>query len=173
MRQPVELDRYDRLRAEGKRLIRGWLERGVAGHQRAEPYFAAFIYLWIAFNGWAACVTERDADPAWRDALIADPELNDLFDMLMREPSATATAAQRFAELWPIFRVADLRDREIDYSAGGYGSRAEIVQAFLDAGAQKFEPQSYLEHDEVPIDWGHTLMALCRVRCNCSWREGK
>jgi hypothetical protein len=32
--------------------------------------------------------------------------------------------------------------------------------------ARKYEPQCYFEHDEVPLDWGHTLAALYRVRCN-------
>ena len=164
-RQPVDFDRYGRLHDDGKALIRGWLERAVAG-PRDEPDFESFIYLWIAFNGWAACVTGEDADHAWRDGLAADPELNDLFAELVAEPTPTAAAAGRFAELWPIFRVSDLRTRRIDYWAGGYSSRAEMTQAYLDAGARKYEPQCYLEHDEVPLDWGHTLAALYRVRCN-------
>jgi hypothetical protein len=41
-----------------------------------------------------------------------------------------------------------------------------MTQAYLDAGARKCEPQCYLEHDAVPLDWGHTLAALYRVRCN-------
>ena len=77
-----------------------------------------------------------------------------------------ATAAPQFAELWPIFRVSDLRKHSIDYLGGGYESRKELTRAYLDAGATKFEPQCYLEHDEVPLDWGHTLVALNRVRCN-------
>lgn len=41
-----------------------------------------------------------------------------------------------------------------------------MTQAYLDAGARHFAPRCYLEHDEVPLDWGHTLAALYRVRCN-------
>jgi hypothetical protein len=164
-RKPVELGRFDRLHDDGKRLIRGWLERAARG-QREEPDFASFIYLWIAFNGWAACVTGKDGDRAWQDALIADPELNDRFDDLVGGVSPAATAARQFAELWPVFRVSDLRARGIDYLAGGNASRAEMTQDYLDAGATKFEPQCFLDHEEVPLDWGHTLAALYRVRCN-------
>lgn len=163
--QPVELDRFDRLHDDGKRLIRGWLERAARGQVEA-PDFASFIYLWIAFNGWAACVTGKDGDRAWQDALIADPELNARFDNLVSRQSPVATAAREFAELWPIFRVSDLRARGIDYLAGGNASRAEMTRDYLDAGATKFEPQCYLAHEEVPLDWGHTLVALYRVRCN-------
>ncbi len=54
----------------------------------------------------------------------------------------------------------------IDYWAGFHESREEMAEAYFHAGAQKFEPRSYREHDVVPIDWGHTLVALYRVRCN-------
>jgi hypothetical protein len=165
-RQPVDFDRYNRLHGDGKRLIRGWHERAATVRGNASPDFEAFIYLWIAFNGWAACVTGKDADHAWRDALIADPDLNDRFDQLVGEPSPAAHAAQQFAELWPVFKVANLRERGIDSWGSGHASRAEMARAYLDAGATKFEPQCFLEHDAVPLDWGHTLVALYRVRCN-------
>jgi hypothetical protein len=165
-RRPVDFDLYARLHEDGKKLIRGWLGRAVAVGGDDEPDFEAFIYLWIAFNGWAACVTGKDDDRDWQKALIADPDLNDRFNQLLSEKTPTAAAARQFAELWPIFRVSDLRTHGIDYLSGAHASRAEMTRAYLDAGARKFEPQCHLEHDEVPLDWGHTLAALNRVRCN-------
>lgn len=41
-----------------------------------------------------------------------------------------------------------------------------MTREYIDAGAREFEPHCYLEHDHVPLDWPHTLVALYRVRCN-------
>jgi hypothetical protein len=164
--RPVQIERYDRLHRDGRKLIQDWLERAIARGHGAESSFEAFIYLWIAFNGWAACVTGKDADREWQRALIADPNLNEQFDRLASKETATRAAAHGFAELWPIFRVADLRARGIDCRSGAYESRAAMTRAYLDSGARQFAPRCYLEHDEVPLDWGHILASLYRVRCN-------
>lgn len=160
----LEFDRYERLHPDGRALIHGWRER--ASDVAAEQNFESFIYLWIAFNSWAACVTGLDADAAWQRALIADPSLNDLFDEQLSRATRTADSARRFAALWPIFHVAKLRERGIDYWTGAHDSRATMTRAYIDAGAREFAPSCYFEHKEVPLDWGHTLAALYRVRCN-------
>lgn len=36
-----------------------------------------------------------------------------------------------FIELWPIFRVAELRERSIDYWAGVHATRAERTRAYV------------------------------------------
>ena len=41
-----------------------------------------------------------------------------------------------------------------------------MTRAYVDAGAREFAPPCYFEHEQVPLDWGHTLAALYRVRCN-------
>src|SRR5205823_7680124 len=114
-RHPVDLDRYTRLHRDGRTLIKGWLDRAAA-QGRGEPTFESFVYLWIAFNGWAACVTGKDADREWQRALIADPSLNGAFERAVADEATLAgAAARRFAQLWPIFKVAELRQRRIDY----------------------------------------------------------
>lgn len=167
--RPVDVGRYAMLHPDGRELIRGWLDRASVTQRELSPgSFEAFIYLWIAFNGWASCVTGRDADIEWRNALIADPALNHEFLHLVDEPtSRTAQTAARFHALWPIFRVDELRRRGIDYRAHEDRERGQAMRAYMDAGARQFEPRCYLEHDErPPLDWGHTLASLYRVRCN-------
>ncbi len=166
-RRPVDFGRYARLHRDGRTLIQGWLERAARRHSR-DADFESFIYLWIAFNGWAACVTGKDADREWQRALVADPDLNDRFARLIAEPTTrTGEAARRFSALWPIFRVAELRERQIDHWASDQRDRATMTRAYTEAGAHKFEPRCYLAHErEPPLDWGHTLAALYRVRCN-------
>jgi hypothetical protein len=162
--RPLERGRYDDLHPDGRALIRGWRDR--AGECRADESFESFIYLWFAFNSWAACVTGSDADHEWQRGLIADPTLNDLFDEQVSSRTRTADAVRRFAALWPIFRVSKLRERGIDYWSGIHDSRPEMTRAYIDAGAREFAPSCYLEHEQLPLDWGHTLTALYRVRCN-------
>ena len=107
-----------------------------------------------------------DADHDWQRALTADPTVNDLFDVQLSRDTRTAEAVRQFAAVWPIFRVSKLRERGIDHWSGSYGSRADMTRAYIDAGAREFAPSCYLEHVQMPIDWGHTLAALYRVRCN-------
>jgi hypothetical protein len=169
LRQPIDIGRYSMLHPDGRDLIRGWLDHAaVAQGEAGYGSFEAFIYLWIAFNGWASCVTGRDADPEWRNALIADPGLNDAFARLVDDPtSRTAEAAARFRALWPVFRVDELRRLGIDYWEGDDRDRGQAMRTYIEAGARQFEPRCYLEHGEQPqLDWGHTLASLYRVRCN-------
>jgi hypothetical protein len=160
----VDLSRYHYLHSDGRALIQGWRTREVGPGPDAS--FESFIYLWIAFNSWASCVTGNDADHEWQRALTADPELNDLFDAQLSGGTRTAASARQFAALWPIFRVSKLREQGIDHWSGSYGSRADMTRAYIDAGAREFAPSCYLEHEQIPLDWGHTLSALYRVRCN-------
>ncbi len=161
--RPLDFSRYAMLHRDGRALIEGWLKRA----QAADDEFESFIYLWIAVNGWAACVTESDADREWQRALIAEPTLNDRFRQIAHDPATrTAPAARGFHRLWPIFRVAELRQRGLDYRTHDDRDRDEAKRAYFAGGARQFEPRCYREHDDVPLDWGHTLVSLYRVRCN-------
>lgn len=162
-RQSVNFERYARLHPDGQKLIPDWHKRATSADD-----FESFIYLWIAFNGWAACVTDKDVDSKWRQALTADPKLNDDFARLVTDPSTrTADAAQKFHQLWPIFSVAKLRQGRIDHWRAIDRDRGGTARAYIKAGARGYEPSCYGDHnDEPPLDWGHTLAALYRVRCN-------
>jgi hypothetical protein len=167
-RHQLDAGRYRALHPDGRALIQGWLTRAREGAAANTDAFEPFVYLWIAFNGWAACVTGKDADHEWRRALIADPSLTGAFERAVAEATPAGAAARRFAQLWPIFKVAELRQRNIDYwpSEHDNQSRAEKTRTYVDAGARQFEPRCFLEHDHVPLDWPHTLVALYRVRNN-------
>ncbi len=165
----VDFGRYGGLHPDGRALIRGWLARAREGAAASTDAFEPFVYLWIAFNGWAACVTGKDGDREWQRALIADPSLNGAFERAVADEATLAgAAARRFAQLWPIFKVAELRQRRIDYWSFEHDHqlRAEMTRKYIDAGALQFEPRCFLEHEHVPLDWAHTLVALYRVRCN-------
>ena len=46
--------------------------------------FEPFIFLWIAFNAWAACVTGMDDDFKWKIVLIEHNETCNKFDEFLK-----------------------------------------------------------------------------------------
>src|SRR4051812_19304149 len=109
MADAARLSRFAILHEDGRRLIEGWYERGRQERRLGADAFEPFIYLWIAFNGWAACVTGEDHDPAWVRALSSDLSLRADYDTLLSTSEMFGRAAREFATLWPIFRVDELR----------------------------------------------------------------
>jgi hypothetical protein len=171
----VELYHFERLHPEGRRLISGWFERAWQARECSpEDSFEPLIFAWFAFNGWAACVTGRDQDRAYIDALMCCPEVTGHFQAALNSPdSGLAQHASNFASLWPIFDVRALRQRSIHtWHARNLGrtERAALVQDYLSRGATRFQPECWLRHQQAaeqpPLDWPHTLSALYRVRCN-------
>jgi hypothetical protein len=74
---PIDFDHYRHLHPEGQRLISGWFERAWSMRDcQGDDCFEAFIFAWIAFNGWATCTTELDDDYKYLDALKRDQTLS-------------------------------------------------------------------------------------------------
>lgn len=125
--------------------------------------FKAFIYAWISFNGWASCCVDREEDAVIIKALCAEPSLVETFNDIVRNDVAVERELVRFHDLWPIFRASDVRDVEAPA-----GPRSARVERYLHAVPDAVRaPTCHMRHpDGAPADWGHTLWALYRVRCN-------
>jgi hypothetical protein len=166
----VVFDRFTYLHPEGRKLISGWFERAwQAQGATGEDCFEPFIFAWFAMNGWAACITEKDNDKAYLDALMRDPTIcGDFLRLLSASETLFASSASAFARLWPIFEVKSLR--KLGLVGVQTGARDAVINRHLAAGATVFEPECWKEHKDagepVPLDWPHTLAALYRVRCN-------
>ncbi len=166
----IDFDRYTYLHPEGQRLISGWFDRAWDMRDCQEgDCFEAFIFAWIAINGWGACITERDEDYQYLDALKRDQKLYQDFNRLVAIPkSPLAFHAVQFAKQWPIFEERPLRRRHIIVSHEH--DRRAVIKRYFDAGATSFAPKCWKRHndakEQVPVDWPHTLAALYRVRCN-------
>lgn len=161
------MERYRRLHPQGQSLIRGWYDRGREQAVRSDSaVFEAFIFTWIALNGWAACVTGEDRDASWRDGVAFSRKLGALF-LEMRDDAGFEGALERFAGLWPLFDARDLRNRP--GRASGH-EREQLVRAYIREGATRFEPLCWVIHrqkgEACPLDLPHTMRALYRVRCN-------
>jgi hypothetical protein len=166
----VELERFAGLPNEGRHLVATWLGRAWKSRDaRPESSFEPLIFTWISFNGWAACVSDRDQDAQWIAAIGQSPALQLAFrTQACNSDSSFRKTALAFGALWPIFKAQELR--HLGILSPSVGGRAELIEYYLRRGATKFEPQCWKRHrdagEEVPIDWPHTLKALYRVRCN-------
>jgi hypothetical protein len=146
-------------------LSRAWERRNCEAYDSFEP----FIFTWIAFNGWAACVSGLDRDREWLDALMEDQTISSDFERLVSShESSISTHAHAFYGMWPIFKAQDLRRRGVFRHHSG--ERQHIIDYYRAAGVEHYEPQCWFRHQQegmpMPLDWPHTLAALYRVRCN-------
>ncbi len=146
---------------EAGHLIRSWRRHAQRSLDRGDP-FEAFIFDWIAFNGWAERVTTAERDMEWIAALGASPEIRRRFEEMKAENEEFTRACGHFADLWPIFRASAQRRLRIDVGR----PRATVVMESLRAGIAD-RPDCYgLHSDGVPQDWPHMLHALYQVRCS-------
>lgn len=165
---PVDFSCYGRLPRVEARLISGWFNRSLQklGCHNEEA-FDAFISVWVAFNGWAACVTgisEPDSKIIKRlkqDEIIC----HDFEKLLTSQDSDFSHSVAEFAKFWPIFKVQDLRTHHIILDCT-QSSRQEIVSNYLAKGIKRYYPQSWTPDRGAAITWPNTLDALYRVRCN-------
>jgi hypothetical protein len=165
----VDLERYRLLSQDRQALILSWFEqaRKMKDHQGTAG-FEAFFCTWLAFNGWAACVTDENQDAEYIDALKRDIQLcKDFTAFIRNKTSPLAIASEEFANFWPIFDVRDLRKQNLHTPRA---NREETVNYYLEHGARSFAPKCGKRHrnagQPLPIDWPHTLSALYQVRCN-------
>jgi hypothetical protein len=162
-------DRFWMLHPDGRRLIVHWFQR--AWRRRdCDPAesFEPFIFCWIALNGWAACCTELDQDRQWLDALADNREVCQRFEWMLANSDEVREIAEAFRANWPVFKAQELRRlRALTY---WHGNRAETIERYLQAGARQISPDCWLRHreahEQIPLDFPHTAVALYRVRCN-------
>ena len=168
----VNLRNFWNLHPEGQRLIRGWFQR--AWNMRdcpPEDKFEAFIYAWIAFNGWAACVTGQDMERGWTKSLACDTHLCQAFAQLEQDSdTGFGEYTEAFSQDWPVFKAQSIRRQGLYGMHAHYSSRSDLIEFYLREGITDYQPGCWVRHrdkvGEVPGDWPHTLAVLYRVRCN-------
>jgi hypothetical protein len=165
----VDFSKFQQLPIRGRRLIEGWFSR--AAKQQDCPdseSFEPFIYCWIAFNSWAACVTDEDRDSLIIQRLKSNPTLSARFTNLIAQEEHFARSARAFQAWWPIFKVQELRRKGIPRMESR--NRREIVAHYIAAGATEYSPCNSqsppLSGSEFPLEWNNALAVIYRVRCN-------
>ena len=165
----VDLNYYDRLHPEGRHLIASWFQRSLQKiNCQPDEAFEPFIFAWFAFNGWAACVTDTHRDREIINALAADDRINNDFSRIVSDSQNVSQSVNDFFELLPIFDVRSLRRQGI--LRNRRETRRERVNYYLSKGANVFEPRCWQRHHDegeaTPVDWGHFINAVYKVRCN-------
>lgn len=169
LRDNLQAPRIYQLHEQSRHLINGWFQKASdLDDAPPEESFEPFIFAWFAVNAWAACVMNCDQDSEIMKKLIQDQSLNEKFNRLFKDDIEFHMRATAFAECWPIFEVKSLKRLNVNRS--GEATRREIVNEYLEAGAERFEPRCWKKHldlgEPCPCDWPHTIAAIYRVRCN-------
>jgi len=126
------------------------------------PSFMAFVYRWMAFNGWMSAVTLGESDREMIDALAAAPRLVDAYDQLMAGDAAFAEAVTAFAAMWPVLNVKSVRAK-LGYAAFNQHHRPALL-ALCAANNVRQQPQGWVA-GSVP-SWEQLLRTVYQVRCN-------
>jgi hypothetical protein len=165
---PLSVERFQHLHPDGKHLIAAWLGRALAEGRGHENYFEAFIFLWFSFNGFATCITRLEHDAAIINKVANCPNLRGRFSQAMRDSQHFAQTVSEFAACWPIFKVQDLRRKNLLHNQ--YIDRKHMVKSFLNVPGTSHEPSCFEFHsvrdEAVPADWPHVIHTIYRVRCN-------
>lgn len=154
----------------GQKIITEWFQRASEMKEsRGSTCFEAFFDTWVAFNGWAVCITNEDRDSLYIKALVHEPRLcQDFAHFTNAHASPLALASAQFASFWPIFDVRKLRSPEMHERPRD--SREDTITYYLEHNITSFAPRCAKRHrdngEPIPIDWPHVLVALYQVRCN-------
>lgn len=157
----VDVSRFDRLTI--RNIVVGWKEKARAAH---EP-FESFMFAWLAFNGWGACVTAMDRDRDIVDSLSLNGDLCARFADMIAKSADAGQAASGFYEMWPFFSVTEMNRKDVTVTAA---RRESQIQQLLAHSLAPAGPRCWLQHKDaaevVPLDWQHILAAIYCVRNN-------
>jgi hypothetical protein len=126
------------------------------------PSFIAFMFRWMAFNGWMSAVTLEDTDAAMINSLVAAPRLIAAYDQLMAGDLVFQQMVNDFAAMWPVLNVRDVR-KKLGYDAFRQYDRADLLAAC--AGANVKQRPSDWVPGTAP-NWEQLLRTIYQVRCN-------
>lgn len=107
----VDFDRYDKLSWEKQLLIKTWFKEAWDRKNCDESQcYSPFISAWIAFNSWAACITEEDTDRAMIEELEVNQDLINDFQSLLN--GDFQKEVKIFYKKLPIVKVQKIRQLE-------------------------------------------------------------
>lgn len=152
-----EID-YDR-----RAVVTSWREKASA----CGGSFERFIYRWMSFNGWVACVTGEERDGVMLDEFTSDKPATATFDALIRDSMKFREAVTGFAKLWPIFNAAHVYNMgEKRPRAVSMDQRPGYVRALL-ANKEIWRRPRNWDPDAPPAPQLKDLFdAIYQVRCN-------
>ncbi len=124
--------------------------------------FTAFLFRWMAFNGWMSAVTLGNSDAEMVRAIIADPRLESEFDRLMLADLEFSEALKAFATLWPVLNLKDVRAK-IGFDVFQRFSRDEVLAGHAGVHVKR-QPVGWVAGNTP--SWEQTMKVIYEVRCN-------
>ena len=165
---PVTLTNIAHLHPTGRNLVLNWFEKAwLLKNCQDKDCFEPFIYCYISFNSWAACVTGEDKDWRMIREICNDDTCKSIYQKAIQDPFVLEILSQ-FQSLWPIFKAQEIRRSQIPHLHSSI--REQVIRHYF-----KFEIQEYTPKDpqnpvlighEIPLIWENTLKAIYQVRCN-------
>jgi len=144
-------------------IIKSWLDYAAT----RDNAFERFVFRWMSFNGWLACVTGEDRDSKMLSDFAADQTSVAMFDNLMTTSKDFKTAVVAFAKLWPIFNAADVfklgksRPRAITLV-----QRPAYVSQLLQKKKVRHRPRGWKPGTTTPPRLEDLFDGVYQVRCN-------
>jgi hypothetical protein len=167
----LDVNRFGRLHDDGRRLIKGWMRHAKQRMSKGDGgCFEAFIFCWIAFNGWYSCVTGDDTDFVALGKLSDSTKLKDLFQAMREEDAGFARATKAFKDKWPVVDVQKLR--KLTEKIEGPGDN-KLAWARMHSDllyelrvSPRLNDNPRWEQEGFEETWKNTVWALYKVRCN-------
>lgn len=139
------------------------LARDLIGNDdRQHSTFLPFMNAWMGFNGWMESVTGGGSDATMITALADNSRMTDAYNELVDRDRSFQRHVMRFAELWPVLNVRDVR-RKLGRDAFWQMGRDELLATCRQEDV-KIQPLGWTE-GEVPT-WPQVLRTIYQVRCN-------
>lgn len=164
----ANLENFTHLHLKGRELVQSWFDKAWRVKEcRDQDSFEPFIYCYIAFNSWAACVTGEDADWKIIRELCNDDTCKSIYQKAIQDPFVLEIVSQ-FQSFWPIFKAQEIRRNQIPHLHSSI--REQVIRHYFKYEIQEYAPKDQLNptligHD-IPLTWENTLRAIYRVRCN-------
>lgn len=124
--------------------------------------FTAFLFRWMAFNGWMSALTLGNSDAEMVTAIIGDARLRSEFGRLMLADQEFSDAIMAFATLWPVLNLKDVRAK-IGFDAFQLFSREEVLANYAGVNVKR-QPAGWVA-GSTP-SWEQTIRVIYEVRCN-------
>jgi hypothetical protein len=167
--QTANLARFDQAHLDARHIVQEWRDRAYQEEQAGPAQLPiALVFGWLAFNGWAMCVTRANNDADCIRHLAADVVLARRFGDMRQHSADFSDAADAFARQWPVLSSKDYRRLIGDPFATP--PTPALVDQFTRTKSSKFEPRCHVDHVNArttpDADWAHTIWAIYQVRCN-------
>lgn len=146
-----------------QKVIMSWLNTA----SNRDNTFERFMFRWMSFNGWLACVTGEQRDAKMLSSFSSDNTAVTTFKHLMLTSPKFTEGVDAFVKLWPIFNAADvLKLGDKRPRAMTMMERPAYVRALLPLKKIRRRPGAWNPDNATAPQIQDVFDAIYQVRCN-------